>query len=464
MIEKDLENKFCKIALDSLKSYRHKEFTVKFLKRHNLPKHRTLSKMWGEIQKWLDQGDYSRCLDLLEYVDDLKMWGRQRIFLYEIVGKKEELTNKLSTPDFVRELVGDVYEQPVYRWEADKPFLAEVKHKTDAYTGARLLVFKMVEMRKFDQLIDDNFEQHEERSTNFFIVNLDSGFAELRLQQLPVRAHRRIDEERSLFEEIIKKYLKFKPLLLEPVMSEMIRRPIYTITSTEFIANEDAIPGVGTLVTVINNMFSHPIPSHVAAYWECKQAVLGESRLHFRLYGSNDSIAFGGVADPHRISDILQKIIDIHLGINDGVIDGIGKKKSIWEIGFVDDIYKSLEGQPRAQAVVLSAGSIAALLIWIVIEGVGNYLLEEWVESILGGFPLIAITLVIELVWTVFFYGWDRVKRSFGALRSIPLSQIWSAFKKAKSGDIVRHGENWRDREDETENSSASETETESPY
>jgi hypothetical protein len=318
----------------------------------------------------------------------------------------------------------------------------------DTYTGAPLLVFKIIEMRTFDQLTDGSVQQLDERSTNFFIINLETGFAELRLQQLPVRAHRRLKDERDLFIEEINKYLnfdRFKRIRLEPVMSEMIRRPIYTITSTEFISSKKAVPGVPTLVTVIHHLFEHPIPSHMAAHWDCEQDVLGESQLHFRLYGSSDSIAFGGVADPRRVSDVLQKIIAIHGGTDK---EPIG---SLWRRGLVDGPYKSLEGQPRAQAVILSAGAIAALLIWIIIEGFGNYLLEQWVESILGGFPLIVITLLIELLWTVRYYGWNRIKRSFEALRSIPLSQIWDAFKKARSGDLARYDGDWGDRDDEVD-------------
>ena len=147
MAGKGLDKRFCKVALDALKSFRHKKFTIEFLKRHNLPVKGSLAQMWAEIQSWVDKGDDSRCLDLLEYVDDLKMWGRQRIFLFEINGEKEEFITQLSDPEFIRNSVGDVYEKPLYRWEAGKPFLAEVKHTTEADTGAPLLIFKIIEMR-----------------------------------------------------------------------------------------------------------------------------------------------------------------------------------------------------------------------------------------------------------------------------------------------------------------------------
>lgn len=433
MAGKGLDKRFCQVAIDALKTYRHKEFTNRFLKKHNLPVGSNLTQRWAEIQRWVEQGDDSRCVELLEYVDDLKMWGRQRIFLYDIDSEEEEeeFTEQLSDPEYVRDLVGDLYEKPVFHWEAGKPFLADVRHKKDPYTGARLLVFKIIEMRIFDQLIDGSVQQLDERTTNFFIVNLQEGFAELRLQQLPVRAHRSINDERDLIEEEIKKYLnfdKFKRIQLERVMSEIIRKPIYTITSTEFIASKDSIPGVPMLVTAINRLFEHPTPGHLSAYWECKQDVLGKSRLYFQLYGSNDSISFGGVADPDRVSDVLQKIIQIYR-----------REESVWDKGLVDGPLKKVKDKPRAQAAVLASGAIAALLIWIVIEGVSNYLLEEWAQNILQGFPLIVITLLIELVWTVGFYGWNRINRSFAALRSNTPSQTWKAFKKAISGEQERH-------------------------
>jgi len=418
--------------------------------------------MWADIQAWLNQGDDSRCLDLLEYVDDLKMWGRQRIFLFEINGKQEEFMAQLSDPDFVRDLVGDVYDKPIYRWEADEPFLAHVKHTKDPDTGAPLLVFKLIEMRNFDLLIDGKMSTYDERSTNFFVVNLKDSFAELRLQQLPTGAHRNLREERRLFEKEIKKHLgqtfdRFSPISMEPIMGEMLRKPIYTITNTEFITSKGTIPGM-PMLEIFTRLFKRPIPSYIAAYWKCKQNVLGESKLYFRLYGGNKSVAVGGVADPGRINDILKKIVYISRG-QEVVVKGRIKKgrikkdknRSLLKRGLVDRPYKNFEGRPKAQAYILCAGIIAASIIWIVIEGIGKYILEDWVEKILGGIPLIVITIIIDLGWIWIYYGLNRIKRSFRILWSMKLSEIFRTFKKARENSKGIYRESDEDQEEESD-------------
>jgi hypothetical protein len=463
------------------------------MEEHDLPPHKNLREMWAEIQGWLGQGDSSRCGDLLQYVDDLKMWGRQRIFLYDIKGNREDLTKQLSSSAEVRklELVGAAYNKPIYRWEASELFLAKAEHTEDPDTGAPLLVLKFIETREYDV----ESTPHDERSVNFFIVNLRDGFAELRLQQLPTGAHRNLREERQLFEAEIARHLKLKrfshgftPIQLEPIMGEILRTPTYAIKSTEFVAGKDIRPKAPTLLVILNQLFEHPMPREIAAYWECVQDVLGKRRLHFTLLGSNDHLAFGGIADPCMINDILRNVVNLSRGqgiahprrINDMLekMEGTSREKEStvstteppptwvqswvegWGEGWVDETCKNLEGHPKAQAFVLSTGIIAASVIWIVMEGIGNYLLEGWVESILHGVPLIAFTMLINLAFIWRFYGWRRIKRSFQALWNIPPSKIWKIVKKARrKGNKLKHGVDGEDQDEESEDMDLAEPE-----
>jgi hypothetical protein len=407
----------------------------------------------------------------LEYVAELMMWGRQRVFLYDIRGNREALMEQLSSPAEVRKLVGAAYDNPIYRWEEKKLFLGEVEHTKDPDTGAPLLVLKFIQTRGFDVEVNRILTPQEERSINFFMVNLQEGFAQLRVQQLPTRAHRNLNQERQLLEAAIGSHLKlrifsgrFSPIQLEPIMTEILRTPTYTIKSTEFVADKDGSSKMPTLLAIINQMFRHPIPKKIAAYWKCDQEVLGVSRLHFTLFGSNDQIAFGGIADPCMINDILRNMVNLSRG--EGIDHPPRIKKMLekmtgrsrenettgdtgviteppltwWEKGWVDETCKNLEGQPKAQAFVLSAGIIAASVIWIVIEGIGNYFFKDWLGKILHGVPLVAITMFINLVFIWRYYGWRRIKRSFKALWNMPLSQIWKTVKKAKKGDKIKQG------------------------
>lgn len=429
-----LDPRFCQAALDALKSFPRVEFTVRFMDKHKLRPKGSREEMWAVIQEWLSGGDTGRCRTLLEYTDDLKMWGRQRVFLFDMNGHRQELMRQLSNPDEVRTLVGDVYDHPKFQWKAPTPFLAEAKHTTDRYTDDPLLVLKLIDMRKFDLVVDDRLETYEERSTNFFIVNLRHGFAELRLQQLPTGAHRNLRQERELIEEEIKRHLGdafegFSPIQMEPVMREILRGPIYTVTGVTFKTGKGIVPGMSTLEIVLTSVFQKAIPRYLAAFWKCKQDVLRGRPLHFTLHGGTDDVAFDGLADPYRIHDILKKIVDLSRE-GSKVKDG-GRP---WKQGWVNDPYMSLEGHPKAQAVLLAAGAIAASMIWIIIDGVGNYLLEGWVERLLRGVPLVVIQILVDVLWIWRYYGSDRIRRSFKALWNMPLSKIWETIRRVQKG------------------------------
>lgn len=430
-----LDKRFCQEALDALKSFRHTQFTVRFLNKHGLSTSKKLSEMWADIEKWLRQGDDSRCLDLLEYVDNLKMWGKQRIFLFEINGNQRELINQLSDPDEDRKLVGDLYDNPVYHWNAPKPFLAHVKHTTDPDTGALLLVFKLIEMHDYKLMIDGTAQTYEERSTNFFIINLRDGYAELRIQRLPVNANKKLKEERELLEAELRKYLdfdRFEPIPLEPIMVEMLRKPIYTIDRIILKSGKKIIHKVSIIDRIVGGLFRNPTPSHIAAHWECDQGLLGTSRsLYFSLYGSSGSIAFNGIADPRRVQDILEKIVDIHRA---------PPVESIWKRGCVDNKYQSFKGRPTAQAAFLVAGAIAAYMIWIVIKRGVNYVLEEWLERTIPGGLLVAITILVDFFWIWFYYGSNRIKQSFAALWNMSWPERRKMIVKAKKDNKIKHG------------------------
>lgn len=415
-----LSGRFCQAALDGLKSFRNRELTARFLRKHDLPVRRLLRQMWDDVEAWMN-GIRSRCVDLLEYVDDLKMWGRQYVFLFEI---EDECVEQLSPPDYVQNLEGGKYEQPIYIWNATEPLLVQVKRELDR------VIFKLVGLRKFDLVVEGVRTPFEERSTNFFIVDLADRCAELRIQELPIGARRNLRQERDLLLKEIRRCLdtdKLHPIRLEPVMTTMIRRPICPVTSARFKATEgDGSPGTPPLIAIRNYLFRRPIPSEVNAHWDCSQDVLGKRPLHFRLNGGSDYVAFDGIADPARVSDVLKKIVAISRGraarpLPPGekprLVGGppFEPEKPLPRRGFVGRPLAELEGKPVAQAVLLSAGAVAAAIIWIGIEQSGNYLFETAVEKALH-VPMVAITVFAEIVWISWYYGLSRIAASFRAL------------------------------------------------
>jgi hypothetical protein len=160
--------------------------------------------MWDRIEEWM-RGTRSRCMDLLQYVDDLKMWGRQYVFLFEV---EAEYLERLSAPDFVQTVENGVYEQPIYVWNVPEPLLVHVRREQDR------LIFKLVEMRTFDLFVDGASRRFEERAMNFLVVDLRDRHAELRLQELPVGAHRNVRQEHDLLLAELARHLdleQFRP-------------------------------------------------------------------------------------------------------------------------------------------------------------------------------------------------------------------------------------------------------------
>jgi len=463
MDENSLDKRFQQVALDGLKSFWPAAFTVRFLRQHDLPISGPKKQMWADIQAWMAAGDASRCRALLEYVTNLKMWGKQRIFLYDIRGDREALIEQLSSPDRVRELVGDAYNNPIYRFDDKGLFLGEAEHTNNPDTGAPSLVLKFIETREFEVQVDNALTTHEERSINFFIVNLREGFAQLRVQQLPTGAIRNLNEERQRLEEAIGEHLgldrfsdRFSPIKLKPIMAKIRRAPIYTVNRATFVAGAGAGNGGSFLFAVLAALFKNPVPVNIAAYWKCEQDVLGKRRLFFTLHGGNNHVEFGGITDPHRIGEILQNIVNLSRGI---LPTDFKDDVSVWVKGSVDEKYKNLEGQPQAQGVILSGGIIAAFVIWIIIEGVGNYLLDTTVKELLHGVPLIVVTMLINLVVIWRYYGWRRVKRSFKALGQMSWSKIWETLTKAKKGGKVTPGVYDEDQDEEPDHTDLDEPE-----
>lgn len=431
----NFDKRFCQSALDGLKSFRPTELTVRFLKRHNLTVDKTLALMWSRIEEWLNQDPSgSRCRELWKYVDDLRMWGRQRVFLFEL---EEGYTKKLSEPAYVKKIVPDLYEKAAYIWEADDPFVAEVKHEEDSSTHAPILVFKLIENRKFKLVVEGEEKPFDERSTNFFIINLQKGYAELRLQELPTGAVRNIGEERDLFTREIGKYLdlsQLKPIDLVPVMDVMLsaRKRIYAITSSRLKFTPSHLgTDARELVDFLKRLLKRSEPAELTAYWECDQDVLGRRRLHFSLSGASDCVAFGGIADPARVSEIVDKLVDISRKLEPPDPKPSG---GVFENGIVDKALKNLVNEPSAQALVLSAGAIAASILWIPLDWFLGWF-RDYASNALErrlGFPTVVITILAEVAWIIFYYGWRRVLRGFRVLAALPTREFWKVLNEAR--------------------------------
>jgi hypothetical protein len=268
-------------------------------------------------------------------------------------------------------------------------------------------------------------------------VNLLSSHAELRVQDLPTGAERDIIEESQGYTTEIGKYLdlsKLSPIDLVPVMDVMLRAPIYAITSSRLkFAPSHAVADAPEIVEFVNRLLKRSDPAELSAYWECEQRVLGRRRLHFSLNGASKTVDFGGLADPARMGEIIEKLVDISRKPPKDVFQppGVPPDGGVFQKGIVDRALKKLVNEPNAQAVVLSAGAIAAAILWVVCKWLFEYARDYAFEWMVG-FPVSVFTLLVQVVWIIFYYGWRRVLRGFRVLVSLPKPQVWKALNEAR--------------------------------
>ena len=85
--------------------------------------------------------------------------------------------------------------------------LAQVNHEYDDDCVPVRLMFKWIQTRPYRERKRLRSIEREQRSTNFFIVNLRDGYAELRLQQPPEHAYRTINRELETFRQVLEDLL-----------------------------------------------------------------------------------------------------------------------------------------------------------------------------------------------------------------------------------------------------------------
>ncbi len=428
MNPQEFDERFYTSALDGLKAYRRIEFTLRFMEEQGLDPGGTLDEMWAHIEEWI-QGEPDRCRALWEYVDDLRLWGRQRTFLFQL---EDDYADWLSLPENVEGIAGTLLTDPVYRWDADEPFLAQVGYRSTPDPNHPLLVFKLIENRKFDLVVEKEEKTFEERATSFFIVDMENRHAELKIQELPTGSRRDLREERRVLLELLENYLDFtrmEPISLTPVMDVLLQAPVYTVDtfklkSTGPEAGPDALP----LVKFLYRLLGRSVPMELTGHWECEQDVLGPGQLHFRLSGASDYLGIDGLADPRRIGDLVDTFVDVYRNPAAYISNGAHGPGGPLARGAIDGSMRKLMDHPKSQAVLLSAGAVAASIIWIVAEAVGGYFYDEALNWLLGGLPVAVLTVPVEVAWIIFYYGWRRVWKGFKVLLSLPRPQVWKAF------------------------------------
>ena len=424
-----------------------RSFTTKFMRKHDLPVANSKSAMLNRIQnEIIGPKERLHFEDLVEYLDELRLWGRQCVVLYALknVGKKndgEKYLEKLRSPEYIKERLGrqkNRFNNNVCRWKANKPFLSEVRHNFDKKNKRGELSFKWVQTRQFEKLIKRTYQTFDERSVNFFIINLEDGSAQLRIQSLPDRSLTTLGEELQTYTKEIEKLLDFDhftPVSLKPVMQEFLFKKVLPITHWSVRTRTGRLQG-NRDPSFIQRRFRLPLqgitPQEVRVYWECQQEVTKRKRLFFALEAEdnvNDVIIFNAITDKEGVDYIVSTLLEA--GRKYLKLKKIAPPPPLPKIpkdGLLDVIEQKAKGTPheRLKKAATEAAILPGLALnRIIFESITSWLPEPIIERITH-VPFIVFELLVYGILLFVFYGGNRVQNLF--LR-IPLKYVNIVFR-----------------------------------
>lgn len=433
--------KWLREAINELDHYITAPFTTGFMKKHGLlvlPKKKYMHDL---IQRKITRSKKPPHFeDLVEYVDELKPLGKQSVSLFALRYAEKEYLKQLLNPDYIKERLSklnleDRYNNNICRWESNTPFLSEVSHKFDCDKKRGRLSFKWIQTRQFRKLVNMAFQIFEERAVNFFIIDLADGSAQLRIQSLPSRPVKKLDQELKTYTKEIEKLLefhRFSPVSLQPVMREFLFKKVLSIARWSVKTQKGNLIGAKVSPSFVQRRLTLPFqrirPREVHVYWECQQEVGNKNgnRLHFALEADDNVIVFNAITDELRVNYLVYNLLEaarlhskdkeIREVIDIGeIIDGPLPPPGILQGGVRDWIKGRVTGTPgeKIKKVAAEAAILPALALnRLIFDSITLWLKETIVEKITY-IPFIVFELLVYAILLFVFYGGDRAKKFF---------------------------------------------------
>jgi hypothetical protein len=266
------ERKRVEDAVETLSRYNKSPFISNFLKDQPKPKIPVAKYDKDELCDIIKQvllGEYRgkkkyslKLEDLIAYLDRLQETGRQHLYLLSLPEEeRESLLIRLRTETEVKTLLNcpeGLYGNGQLVWEtSDGPQLAQVRYDPPGDTQPRSLVLKWVETRVFwapqkakgsqdDENQDEVMEdidttepeadenqriqvriKREERAVTFFVIDLENGDCELRIQAIHGRARLARQNQVNTYRTLIKALFGFE-LVGPAVLAPAVRRALTT--------------------------------------------------------------------------------------------------------------------------------------------------------------------------------------------------------------------------------------------
>ena len=426
-----------KEAIGELEHYKTDPFTINFMNKYSLPVLPSRKVMHGLIKQNIAKSrkpPYFK--DLVEYVDELKLWGKQNISLYTLKYAEKSYLKQLVNPEYIKERLRklkleDRYNNDVCQWESDTPFLSKVSHNFDSQNYRGWLSFKWIQTRRFNQLVGIMLRQFEERAVNFFIINLEDGSAQLRIQSLPPMPQKKLNQEIQTYKQEIEKLLdfdRFSPASYQPVMREFLFKEVLPISHWQVRTPGGNLIGARVPPNFIQRRLTLRLqgvtPLEIRAYWECDQIVGNRYKdgLFFTLDAEDNVVLFNAITDKSRVDYIISNFLTLvklhskHKKTSAREIVGPQEPiKSILKGGILDRIRRYFADKPqeKTQKKAAEASGLSSLVLSVVfIEIIKSWLLETAVEKFTH-IPFIFFEILVCAVLVLIFYGGDRIKKYF---------------------------------------------------
>jgi len=268
-----IERKRVEDAVDTLARYNKNPFINNFLKEQPKPKIPVAKYDKDELCDIVKQvllGEYRgkkkyklNLEDLITYLDRLQETGRQHLYLFKLPEEdRESLLVRFRNETEVKTLLNcgdDIYGDGKLIWEtSDGPQLAQVRYGNSSTNQSAILALKWIETRAFwaplqaptgsqgfespDELTETNpvvqseddesqriqvRVKREERATSFFVIDLENGVCELRIQAIHGRARLARQSQVNTYRTLIKDLFGFE-LVGPTVLAPAVRRALTT--------------------------------------------------------------------------------------------------------------------------------------------------------------------------------------------------------------------------------------------
>ncbi len=315
-------NQCLPMALETLGHYRIDSVINEFLEKFKMSLDGNRVDKLADIKAAvLTPGKHPTFRDLSDYIDELKWHGKQHIFLFSLKGVSADYLAKLRDGSYIeKQLHADkLFNKNRLIWEETEPVLAGITHAFDTEKVQGKLIFKWIETREFEVLEKDPAKKKvvvikKERAVNFFMINLNDGTAELRIQILQPNSINPLKSMVDFYKKEINRFIHldyFTPVAMDPVIRTFLRTEQLPIREFQIIfAEKGKMSGKHflPLQLKLNLLFRPFFSKEMKLCWESDQVVGKGSRVFFTLNGESDDILFNSITDQSKVEDILIRL------------------------------------------------------------------------------------------------------------------------------------------------------------